>query len=164
MRRSALALVVACSGAGGLLHARDLAAQDGQLALDIGILSAGLSYAQHAPRSHVGFGAGVWVAWQPPSTFNRNVFEPRGVAVFARVSRVPGVQIDAGLGLLRYQYGDDCSRCSGTLVGLRLGAHLGSRHVLFGPDVWVGVANDSSHGSNLGLLLDLQVRLVTGSP
>lgn len=133
-----------------------------QFAVDVGVISLGLSYAQRVRETRVSVGAGVWVAWEPANTFDRNVFEPRGVVVFARASYPRVVQIDMGVGLLRYAYGDDCSKCGGTFAGLRLGAHVGGRKLLFGPDLWIGAVSDAGHGSDLGFLLDLQFRLMLG--
>ena len=143
-----------------ILGARDLAAQQ-QLTLDIGVLSGGLTFAARAPEKRLGVGVGVWAAWSPASTFDRNVFEPRGLAVFVRAWFPTGFQVDAGPALLRYQYSDDCSQCTGTFFGLRLSGRAG-RRISVGPDLWMGVARDSPNGSDLGVLVDFQVRVTLG--
>jgi hypothetical protein len=164
-------LKLACLATASALLAGELVAQQPgnpqgetrtHLVLDIGVLSLGLSFAGRVHETHLSLGAGVWGAWSPPSTFDRPVFEPIGGAFFARAS-YPGGQIDAGVGVLRYSYADECSSCSGTFIGLRLGAHLGHGKVLVGPDLWVGGVTDGGHGADVGFLVDFQVRFVIGA-
>jgi hypothetical protein len=133
-----------------------------QVAVEIGYLSAGLSYARRLGEGPLSAGVGVWGAWEPPGTFDRNVWEPLGVVVFGRWRAAPWLHADLGLTGARYQWADDCSSCSGSFFGLRSAVLVGHRFVFVGPELSAGWASDSEHGSEFGLLWGGQVRFVFG--
>jgi len=133
-----------------------------QVALEVGIISVGLSYARRVGGGPLSIGAGLWGAWEPAHTFDRTVWEPVGFVVFARYSRPPWLQVDLGPGLLTYVWADDCSECSGTFVGVRFAARLGYRFVFLGPEVWVGSASDRPNGAEFGAMVGAQLRFVVG--
>jgi hypothetical protein len=93
----------------------------------VGFLSAGLSYASRIHEARLSLGVGVWVAWEPPSTFDHNVFEARGATLFLRAALSPSLHADVGPAFLRYSYADDCSSCNGTFVGVRASVRWGGR-------------------------------------
>jgi hypothetical protein len=127
-----------------------------QLGIELGFLSAQVSYAHRLGDSPVLLGAGAWGAWEPVSSFDRNIFEPMGATVFARLEPAPWVHLDAGPILARYDYADDCSDCEGSFVGLRGGVFFGSRTLYVGPEVAVGSANDDLHGRDTGVIADVR--------
>ncbi|HET7463695.1 MAG TPA: hypothetical protein VFJ82_20740 [Longimicrobium sp.] len=133
-----------------------------QVTLEAGVLELGVSYARRLGESPFSVGAGVWGAWEPPSTFDGNVFEPAGLQVFARYRPVEWFHTDVGLTAARYQSADDCSECTGTLAGVRAAALVGHRMVFVGPEVTAGWADDELNGSRFGLLYGAQVRVVIG--
>jgi hypothetical protein len=133
-----------------------------QVALEVGIISVGVSYARRVGAGPLSIGAGLWGAGAPANTFDRNVWDPVGIVVFARYSRPPWLQVDLGPGLLTYVWTDDCSECSGTFVGLRFAARLGYRFVFLGPEVWVGSASDRPNGAEFGAMVGAQLRFVVG--
>jgi hypothetical protein len=133
-----------------------------QIAVEIGFLSAGLSYARRIGATPWSAGAGVWGAWEPPHTFDRSVLEPIGAVVFGRYRPAPWLHADVGLATARYLWADDCSECTGTFVGVRTAALIGHRIVFVGPELSVGRVRDARHGSDLGAMWGAQVRLVRG--
>lgn len=133
-----------------------------QLALEVGILSAGLSYARRLGESPWSVGAGVWGAWEPPNTFDRPIFEPLGVTVFGRYRPAAWLHADLGVMGASYRWADDCSGCSGSFTGVRAAVLAGKGIVYVGPEVAAGWASDDRDGTELGLLWGVQARLVLG--
>jgi hypothetical protein len=133
-----------------------------QLALDVGILSGGVSYARRIGDSPLSVGASVWGAWEPPNSFDHNVWEPIGLTVFGRYRPAPWLHADVGVAGARYLYADDCSDCTGTFVGLRTTAFVGYRWIFVGPELSVGSVNDEEHGSDFGTMWGVQARFVFG--
>jgi len=133
-----------------------------QVALEIGYLAAGLSYARRIGATPFSAGAGVWGAWEPPGSFDRDVFEPVGLELFGRYRAAPWLHADVGVTGARYQWADDCSDCSGTLVGVRTAVLVGRGIVFVGPEVTAGWADDDRYGSGFGILWGAQLRLVLG--
>lgn len=171
MRSTASAVVVLFTALLGILPASDLCAQRSsvadlgsrnQVVLEIGPLSGGLSYARRVARTRLSIGAGLWGAFEPPHTFDRNVFEPIGGLVFTRLRLSPWLHGDLGPAILNYYWADDCDECTGTFVGLRLAGRIGSRLLFLGPDAWVGSVRDAQNGSDFGAMIHLQIRLVIG--
>jgi hypothetical protein len=133
-----------------------------QLALEVGILSAGLTYARRLGDGPLSLGGGAWGAWEPPGSFDRNVWEPLGAVAFARYRPMPWAHADVGVTAARYLWADDCSDCSGTLVGVRSVVLIGPRIFSVGPELLVGRASDERNGSELGVLWGVQARLTVG--
>jgi hypothetical protein len=133
-----------------------------QLAVEAGYVSAGLSFARAIGAAPISLGAGVWGSWEPPTSFDKNVWEPIGVTLFARYAPLSWLHADMGVTAARYLWADDCSECSGTFVGLRSSLMIGHRFVFIGPDVALGRASDDRFGSEWGALLGGQLRLVLG--
>ena len=133
-----------------------------QVALDVGILSGGLSYTRRIGVTPFSLGAGVWGAWEPPSSFDRNVWEPLGLVAFGRYQPMAWLHTDVGLTGARYLWADDCSECSGTFVGVRSAALVGYRMLFLGPEVSAGRASDERNGSEFGVIWGVQARLVFG--
>jgi hypothetical protein len=131
-----------------------------EVALDIGYVAGGLSFARRVGESRWSIGAGLWGAWEPPNTFDRDVLEPLGVVVFGRYQPLPWLHADVGLTGARYQWADDRSDCSGTFVGVRTAILAGHRFIFIGPEVSAGVVNDDLHGSDFGAIWGAQRRLV----
>jgi hypothetical protein len=141
----------------GAVHARS------QLSLEAGYVSAGLSLARRIGSGPLSVGAGVWGSWEPPSSFEKNVWEPMGVTLFGRYAPVPWLHADLGATAARYLWTDDCSECTGTFVGLRSSLMVGYRGFVFvGPDLALGRASDDRFGAEWGALLGAQLRLVLG--
>jgi hypothetical protein len=133
-----------------------------EVALELGVYSGGLSYARRVGTGPVSLGAGVWGAWEPASSFGRNVWEPFGVVAFARFRPLAWAHADAGLTAGRYLWADDCSECTGTLVGARSALLLGRGALWIGPELVVARASDARHGAELGVLGGVQARLLVG--
>ena len=133
-----------------------------QVTLEAGVLSAGVSYARRVGESPFSVGAGVWSAWEPPSTFEGNVFEPAGLQLFTRYRPAEWFHADVGLTAASYHWADDCPECTGTLAGVRAAALVGHRMVFVGPEVAAGRASDDHNGSRFGVLYGAQVRVVIG--
>jgi hypothetical protein len=133
-----------------------------QLALEAGFLSLGVSYARRIGATPWSVGAGVWGAWEPPSTFEGSFFEPVGVVAFGRYRAAPWLHADLGLTAARYQWADDCSDCGGSFVGARSAALVGYRWIFIGPELSAGWASDDHNGSQFGMFFGGQVRLVLG--
>jgi hypothetical protein len=133
-----------------------------QVTLEIGILAAGLSYARRLGETPWSVGGGVWGAWEPPNSFDRSIFEPVGVEVFGRYRAAPWFHADVGPTIARYQWADDCPDCSGTFAGVRAAALVGHGIFFVGPEVAAGWASDDRFGSQLGVLLGAQARVVIG--
>ncbi|MBD0319505.1 MAG: hypothetical protein ICV87_04175 [Gemmatimonadetes bacterium] len=133
-----------------------------ELSAGAGILTGELTYARRLGSSPVSVGAGVWGAWEPPHTFDRDVLEPLGATLFARLRPAPWARADVGLTAARYLRADDCSECTGTFAGMRAVALVGHRWLFVGPEVAFGTAHDERHGSAFGAIWGLQARLVLG--
>jgi hypothetical protein len=133
-----------------------------EFALEAGILSGGVSYARRVGQTPLSVGAGVWGAWEPPNSFDRNVWEPIGITVFGRYRPAPWLLTDVGLAGARYLWADDCSECTGTFVGLRSVALVGYRWVFIGPELSLGTVSDERHGSDFGAMWGVQGRVVLG--
>jgi hypothetical protein len=139
--------------------AASIAERSGEVALDIGWFSGMISYAREV-ADPLSIGIGLWGAWEPPNSFDRNVWEPIGVAVFGRYRWTPWFHADLGIAAARYLWADDCSECAGVFAGVRSAAFVGHRFVFAGPDISFGVAHDDRHGSDLGAMLGGQIRVV----
>jgi hypothetical protein len=133
-----------------------------QVALEVGYVAGGLSYARRIGATPFSAGAGVWGAWEPPNSFGRDILEPIGLQLFGRYRPAPWLHADLGVTGARYQWADDCSGCSGTFVGVRSAVLVGHGIVSIGPELSAGWANDERYGSEFGILLGGQVRLVLG--
>jgi hypothetical protein len=131
-----------------------------QLSLDVGPLEGGLAYARRLGQGPWSVGGGVWAAWEPWNTFESNFWEPRGVHLFLRGRPSREVQLELGPSLLRYQWADDCSACSGTFVGIRAAALVGRGIFALGPVIQLGHSSGSPAGAETGLLWGLQGRLL----
>ena len=131
-----------------------------QLTVDAGVLSAGISYARQVDNSPWSMGAGLWGAWEPPNSFDRNVWEPLGATVFVRRWPTRWLHTDVGATAARYLWADDCSECSGTFVGLTSSVRVGSRVVSIGPDVSLGRASDDVNGAAWGVIWGAQARVI----
>jgi hypothetical protein len=83
-----------------------------------------------------------------------------GFVVFARLQPSQGLQVEIGPTILRYFWADDCSECSGALIGLRSVAVVGYRFVFAGPTVVLGWARDNRNGTEFGAVYGVQVRFV----
>ncbi|HKP75441.1 MAG TPA: hypothetical protein VJT67_07835 [Longimicrobiaceae bacterium] len=142
-------------------QARGTAARN-QAAVEAGYLAFGLSYARRLGDGPLSVGGGARVAWEPPNSFDRNLFEPIGADVFVRWRASRWVHADVGPTLARYHYADDCPACTGTLTGLRSGLLFGQGIVFVGPELTAGWARDRVNGSEFGVVYGGQVRVVIG--
>ncbi|HLL85557.1 MAG TPA: hypothetical protein VK420_22990 [Longimicrobium sp.] len=133
-----------------------------EVALEAGIVSGGLSYARRIGDTPLSVGAGVWGAWEPANSFDRNVWEPLGLTVFGRYRPAPWLLTDVGISGARYLFADDCGECTGTFVGLRSVALVGRRWVFVGPELSLGSVSDDRNGSDLGAMWGVQGRVVLG--
>lgn len=133
-----------------------------QLSLAVGIVAGEVTYARRVGAGPLSVGAGVWGAWEPPNSFGRSIFEPLGIEVFARYRAAPWLHADVGPTLARYQWGDDCSDCSGTFTGVRSAVLVGHGILFAGPELAAGWASDDRYGSELGVIWGAQVRVVIG--
>ena len=133
-----------------------------ELSLGAGILTGEIAYARRLGSSPVSVGAGVWGAWEPPTTFARDVLEPLGATVFARLRPAPWAHTDISLTAARYLRADDCSECTGTFAGVRAVALVGYRWLFVGPEVAVGTASDERNGSGFGAIWGVQARFAFG--
>lgn len=169
---ASLALLPAAAAAQAMLPSDNLAASTqatsaagvearNQLALEVGVLSLGLNYAHRIGESPWSVGAGVWGAWEPPTTIE-GFLEPVGVNVFGRYRAAPWLHADLGVTAARYLSADDCSECDGSFVGARTAVLVGHRWIFVGPEVTAGWANDDRNGSQFGAVFGGQVRLVLG--
>lgn len=157
---AALALTPAAAGAQEALSAPPPARNE--VALEVGIVSGGLSYARRIGDTPLSVGAGVWGAWEPPNSFDRDVWEPLGLTVFGRYRPAPWLLTDVGLTGARYLSADDCSECTGTFVGLRSVALVGYRWVFVGPELSIGRVSDDRNGSDFGAIWGVQGRVMLG--
>jgi hypothetical protein len=158
-RSAFLALLLALSAARA--DAQSIPPRD-EISVGAGILTGELAYARRLGSSPVSVGAGVWGAWEPPTTFDRDVLEPLGATVFARLRPAPWAHADIGLTAARYLRTDDCSECTGTFAGVRAVALVGHRWLFIGPEAAVGTARDERNGSDFGAIWGVQARLVFG--
>lgn len=133
-----------------------------EVALDVGILAAALSYARSIGDPRMSVGAGVWGAWEPRNSFDRDFWEPIGLVVFGRYRPARWLQAEAGPAVARYLWADDCSDCSGTFAGVRSTALIGHRFVFIGPEAAVGRVSDERGGADFGAFWGVQLRLVFG--
>jgi hypothetical protein len=129
-----------------------------RLALEVGTLSGGVSYARRIGDSPVSVGAGAWGAWEPPNSFDRNVWEPLGLTVFGRYRPASWLHADVGFAGARYLWADNCSECTGTFLGVRSVALVGYRWFFVGPELSVGSVSDDRHGSDCGAIWGVQAR------
>jgi hypothetical protein len=148
-----------------LVNAAPAGAQQGwnrknQVSLDVGPLEGGLSYARRLGQGPWSVGAGVWAGWEPWNTFESHFWEPRGVHLFLRARPSREVQLELGPSVLRYQWADDCSECSGTFVGVRASALVGRGIFALGPLIQLGRSSGSPAGAEAGLLWGIQGRLL----
>ena len=139
-----------------------LAAKRYQFTIDVGVLELGLAYGQRVAFGRLSLGAGVWVAWQPSETFDRSFFEPRGVELFARYQISRYAQAEVGPSFLRYAYADDCSRCTGSFLGVHGAALVGGHRFLFGPTIRYGRVTGGPDPAETGFVYGLQMRILFG--
>jgi hypothetical protein len=133
-----------------------------QVALEVGILSAGVSYARRVEAMPISIGVGAWGAWEPANSFDRNLWEPLGLVAFARHWPNRWLQVDLGLTAARYLWADDCSECTGTFVGVRSVALFGRPLLSVGPELSAGRASDDRNGADLGVIWGVQARATFG--
>jgi hypothetical protein len=131
-----------------------------QLSIDIGPLEGGLTYVHRLGRGPFSLGGGMWVAWEPQSTFEQEILNVRGAEVIVRLQAHKAVQFELGPSVLKYDYADDCSECTGTFFGLRAAAMVGHGAFWVGPTARLGVLPDSPQDFESGALLGLQGRLL----
>jgi hypothetical protein len=62
--------------------------------------------------------------------------------------------------MMRYLWADECSSCTGTFLGLHSAAMVGYRFVFIGANTRLGWKSDDRYGSELGVMLSPQVRIV----
>ena len=134
----------------------------GQLAIELGVLSGGLSYARRLGSSRFLLGLGLWGAWEPPTTVEQPVLEPVGAVLFARYQPSTWLMADVGPAALTYRTSDDCSTCSATFLGARVALMVGYRFIFVGPDIAVGSFSSSGRGSEFGMMYGAQLRFVIG--
>ncbi len=130
-----------------------------QIALDIGVLEGGLSYARRIANGRFALGGRISAAWEPWNSFEANVFEPMGGELFLRYHPNREVQLEFGPSLLRYLWADDCSECSGTFGGIYGSAMVGRGIFSLGPTARFGVLTGAPSGSETGILWGFQARL-----
>ena len=130
-----------------------------QVALDVGVLEGGLSYARRIGAGRYALGGRLWAAWEPWNSFKANVFEPMGGELLVRYHPSEEVQLEFGPSLLRYLWADDCSECRGTFVGAHAAAMVGKGIFSLGPAVRFGVLSGAPSGSEAGFLFGFQGRL-----
>jgi hypothetical protein len=131
-----------------------------QVAIDVGVLELGISYAHRIGQGPWSLGGGVWGAWEPWSSFEQNVFEPLGAELFVRVQPVDAVQFELGPSLLQYRWADDCGECTGTFAGARAAAMVGQGVFRLGPTARFGVVSGGPSGNESGLRWGIQARLL----
>jgi hypothetical protein len=130
-----------------------------QIALDVGVLEGGPSYAHRLGSGRFALGGRVSAAWEPWNTFEANVFEPIGGELFIRYHPNREVQLELGPSVLRYLWADDCSDCSGIFAGAYASAMVGRGIFSLGPAVRFGVLTGAPSGAEAGILFGLQGRL-----
>ena len=130
-----------------------------QLSVDIGPLEGGVAYA-HRVANRLSVGGRFWAAWEPRNSFEANVFEPMGAELLLRYHPSAATQLELGPSLLRYQWADDCSECTGSFAGLHASAMVGAGVFSLGPTARFGVLSGSPSGSETGFLYGIQVRLL----
>ncbi|HEY7482351.1 MAG TPA: hypothetical protein VH680_17695 [Gemmatimonadales bacterium] len=148
-----------------LVNAAPAEAQQGwhrrnQISLDIGPLEGGLAYARRLGQGSWSVGGGVWAGWEPWNSFETSFFEPRGVHLFLRTRPSREVQLELGPSLLRYNWADDCSSCSGTFASVRAAAMVGRGIFSLGPVLQLGRLSGSPAGAEAGLVWGFQGRLL----
>ena len=159
--RIGIALLGALLAAPSLAAAQE-AAKLNQVGLEAGIVSVGLSYARRVGDGPVSVGAGVWGSWEPAGSFDRNVWEPVVLGLFGRYHPTPWLHADVGVLGGRYVNADDCSDCSGSLVGLRSDLFVGHRLLSIGPWATLAHASDDRNGGEVGVLWGVQLRSIIG--
>lgn len=133
-----------------------------QLALEAGdLLAFSVSYVRRIIDTDFGVGAGVGFAWElNRHNFNANIWEATHGEVFVRYQLERLVQLDLGVTAMRYFWTDDCSECMGTFFGLHSAAMVGYRYFFVGVNARLGWKNDDWYGSEFGVILSPQVRVV----
>ncbi|HVK01400.1 MAG TPA: hypothetical protein VM365_11050 [Gemmatimonadales bacterium] len=152
----ALALASATPGV-----AQDMAIRRNHIAVDVGILQGGLSYARRVSQKF-SIGGGIWAAWEPWSSFDSSILEPVGVELFVRAHPSRDVHLEVGPSVLRYYSQDDCSECTETFTGIRTAAMVGKGVFSLGPTARFGRVTGGSSGSELGVIFGVQLRLLFG--
>ena len=152
------ALILASTTPG---FAQDGAIRRDHVAVDIGVLQGGLSYARRVSQK-LSVGGGVWGAWEPWNSFDSNFFEPIGVELFVRAHPSPDVHLEAGPSILRYYSADDCSACTDTFIGIRTAAMVGRGIFSLGPAVRFGRITGGTSGGEMGIIWGIQARLLFG--
>ena len=161
MVRTTAALVLALLAAPEIASSQRVARAH-QVAVEAGIVSLGVSYARRVGETPLSLGGGVWGSWEPAGSFERNVWEPITASLFARYAASRWVRADLGATAGRFLYADDCSECSGTLVGLRSDLYVGHRWLSIGPWATLALASDARDGSEAGVLWGVQARTIIG--
>ena len=147
------------SAASGLAQDPNVTGRN-QLALDIGVLEAGLSYARRIGRGPYSIGAGLRGAWEPWNSFDQSVFEPMGGELFVRVQASGATHLELGPTLLRYRWADDCSECTGTFAGVHAAAMTGTGSLSLGPTARYGVLTGAPTGSEAGFMWGIRGRIL----
>lgn len=130
-----------------------------QIALDVGVLEGGLSYAHRIGNGRFALGGRVSAAWEPWNSFEASVLQPVGGELFVRYHPSREVQLELGPSLLRYAWADDCSECSGTFTGAYASAMVGNGIFSLGPTARFGVLSGAPSGTETGMLWGFQMRL-----
>ena len=134
----------------------------GQVALELGVLAGGLSYARRVGLSRFLVGLGILGAWEPPATVEQAVLEPIGAMLFARYQPRDWLTADLGPAAMSYRTSDDCSTCSATFLGARATLMVGYRFIFAGPAVAAGSFRSRSRGTEFGMMYGGLVRIVFG--
>ena len=130
-----------------------------QIALDIGVLEGGLSYARRIGSGRFALGGRLSAAWEPWNSFEASVFQPMGGELFLRYHPTRELQLELGPSVLRYNWADDCSECSGTFAGVYVSAMVGKGIFSLGPTARVGALTGAPSGNEMGMLWGFQARL-----
>lgn len=171
MFRLMTACFALCALAGGALSAQQRPngiaweperSASGQLAIDLGNLAGGLSYATRLGTSRFRLGLGIWGAWEPATTVEQPVLEPIGAVLFIRYQPNASLMADLGPAVMTYRTSDDCSTCSATFLGVRSTVLVGYRFVFIGPEVAVGSFRGAGRDAELGIMYGAQLRFVIG--
>lgn len=139
---------------------QDAGIRKNHFSVDVGPLQGGLSYARRVGQGPLSIGGGVWGAWDPWGSFEGSVFQPMGVELFVRAHPTGAVQLELGPSLLRYNWADDCSACTGTFAGVHASAMVGHKIFSLGPTVRLGRVTGNPGGAETGVLWGIQARLL----
>ncbi len=134
-----------------------------QIALDGGsLLAFSLSYARRVKDTDFSVGGGLGFAWElNMHTFGRaHVWSVVHLEGFVRYQVLQALMVDLGVTAMKYYWADDCSDCTGTFLGLHSAAMVGYRFVFIGVNARLGWKSDERHGSEFGVILSPQVRIV----